>query len=136
MKCQSLRGFDCRYQTLRRMVSNCNATTIAPNTTLLNSGPGEYTIVFHRTPIVKVSSDGTVRIDNGGYMTASTKDRINQITNCGLYSKRGVWYVGKEKFTPWMEVNKPATEREAIVRQVECGSIPRSILDDYDAEHA
>ena len=43
---------------------------------------GEYRVVtLHGTPVVKVHSSGTVTLTSGGWRTATTKARINQVAN-------------------------------------------------------
>lgn len=50
-------------------------------------------LVLHRTAVVTYSEDGLVRLDTGGWLTVTTKDRINSGLPAGwvVRSTKGVW---------------------------------------------
>ena len=46
----------------------------------------------HNTDIVH-EKDVKYTLDTGGWLTKTTKDRLNRYTPFGIYSKKGIWYV-------------------------------------------
>ena len=68
------------------------------NTTVRgNIANGELSVVFHTTEIVNVSK-GIVTLKTGGWMTATTKTRMNQAANqyglgYSVWQKKGEWFV-------------------------------------------
>ena len=79
-----------------RIGTHC--TTIRHEIDLVNPDRGNIThVTFHSTDVVTFD-DLTVKLDNGGYWTATTKVRMNQVANeFGLgfqvYQHKGVWFV-------------------------------------------
>lgn len=47
---------------------------------------------YHQTPVV-VEKDGTYKLNNGGYQTKSTKERINRYCPFRVYQEDYEWYV-------------------------------------------
>lgn len=71
---------------------------IENNTRIVVRGDGRarrIAVMLHSTDVVTFHPDGSVTLDSGGWLTVTTKDRINRyIGDRGrVYSKRGVWYV-------------------------------------------
>jgi hypothetical protein len=55
-------------------------------------------VKLHDTVVVEFRKDGTVRLNTGGWLTVTTKDRINSHLPDGfghLYSNKGTWYYRK-----------------------------------------
>lgn len=69
---------------------------IANNTRLIRSRdfPGSYAVKLHATEVVVIHPDGTFTLQTGGWLTVTTKDRINRYAPGSVYSDRGVWYYG------------------------------------------
>lgn len=65
------------------------------NNTYLEERGDCFAVRLHETNVVTFRSDGAVRLDSGGWLTVTTKDRINRYTppNVQVWSDRGVWYV-------------------------------------------
>ena len=66
------------------------------NTTVKTEN-GTTTITFHATDIVKFSSEA-IQLDSGGWLTATTKTRMNQASNqfdlgYSVFQKGGAWFV-------------------------------------------
>lgn len=58
----------------------------------------ETKFMYHNTDVVRVSKDGKVTLNSGGYRTATTKLAINQVSNqygygFNVYQANGQWYV-------------------------------------------
>ena len=56
---------------------------------------GSVGITLHRTCVVRIYEDGTYKLSNGGWLTSTTKDRINQYSPCRVYQKNFEWFVSK-----------------------------------------
>ena len=52
-----------------------------------------YVIRYHNTNIVIIKSDGTYRLNNGGYFTMTTKQRIQTYAPVNIVSSLNTWYV-------------------------------------------
>ena len=55
-------------------------------------------VTYHETRVFEILPDGRVRLDSGGWRTATTKKRINQAARhfgrrFSVYAKNGDWYV-------------------------------------------
>ena len=75
---------------------------------------GSITIEYHRTEVVTFLANGGIILNSGGWLTTTTKARINAaLHNTGwrVWQDGGVWYVGsvpknaKYIFTDGMEVS-------------------------------
>lgn len=54
--------------------------------------------VYHRTAVVIVNADGSIRLDSGGWRTSTTKRAMNQASNQDelgfhVFAKGGEWFV-------------------------------------------
>lgn len=63
-----------------------------------NGGTLALAVKYHQTEVVKVDRQGVITLDSGGWMTATTKLRMNQAANqyglgFGVFQKAGKWYV-------------------------------------------
>ncbi len=66
-------------------------------TTVLPDGDGYFTCIYHQTKVVRWNTDEIV-LNSGGYQTATTKTRMNQVAqeynlNFSVFQKDCVWYV-------------------------------------------
>lgn len=50
-------------------------------------------VLLHSTDVLKFYPDGTVVYNSGGWLTVTTKDRMNKFGPLNVWSDRGVWYV-------------------------------------------
>jgi hypothetical protein len=55
-------------------------------------------VQYHNTDVVRVYPDGSIRLNTGGYQTATTKLRMNQASNqyrlgYQVYQKAHAWFV-------------------------------------------
>ena len=56
---------------------------------------GSVGITLHSTCVVRIHADGTYKLSNGGWLTSTTKDRINQYSPCRVFQKNFEWFVSK-----------------------------------------
>ena len=60
---------------------------------------------YHWTDVVTYNKGRRTRINNGGWFTPTTKNRINEYTNAGISQMNFEWYVsGGRKFKEGMLV--------------------------------
>lgn len=63
---------------------------------------GSVSIELHSTKVVVLYPNGLVKLQTGGWQTATTKDRINQYSPYRVQQKNHEWYVHKgEKVFPF-----------------------------------
>ena len=66
------------------------------NNTYVHAGYGDDNAVairLHDTNIVIVNNDGTMILNSGGWLSSTTKERINRYTNAGISQRNSVWYM-------------------------------------------
>ena len=76
-----------------------------PNTAIVNG-----VIYLHSNKIAKVLPNGLWKLYSAGYLTQTTKRRLNLMTPAVVVSYRGIWHVdcpdkGKVKFFEGIEVD-------------------------------
>lgn len=67
-------------------------------TSVERSNGGLVSIRYHSTEVVRVSADGEVTLNTGGWRTVTTKARMNQAANewglgFSVYQEAGKWFV-------------------------------------------
>ena len=70
-------------------------------TTVGRDVDGTIRVTYHSTNIVTVNPDGSVRLDSGGYRSATTKTRMNQASN-----QLGLGFTVFQKDFDWFVVYK------------------------------
>jgi hypothetical protein len=66
---------------------------LANNTYMsLNPYTGFIDIKLHGNCIIQIRPDNSFIVSHCGWQTKTTKDRINEYTNLGLYQRKHVWY--------------------------------------------
>lgn len=73
---------------------NAQRRKIANNTYLERRGD-DIAVRLHSTDVVTVSRDDTVTLDSGGWLTVTTKERMNRFGPVYVYSDKGIWYVSR-----------------------------------------
>lgn len=66
---------------------------VGHNTFETEHDDGRRTIRLYDTDIVTFHPDGMVELDSGGWMTVTTKERMNRFSPFSVFAKRGTWYV-------------------------------------------
>ena len=88
------------------------------NNTYLVRHDDYLALLYHSTEVVKFYPNGNVVLDNGGWYTSTTKERINWMLleyPIGLYQERGVWYLGSPannsayRFLPGITIKSDGT---------------------------
>jgi hypothetical protein len=78
--------------TIMAGIDSDSSRVIANNTVEYTVGKAR-TIRLHSTDVITFDALGGVTLDTGGWLTPTTKDRINQFqTAARLHSERGIWY--------------------------------------------
>lgn len=59
--------------------------------------------LYHNTEVVKFYPNGDIVLDNGGWYTSTTKERINwMLDGHRLSQSNGVWFINDKRFQPGM----------------------------------
>ena len=75
---------------------------IANNTYLERRANGNIALRLHNTDVLTFSPNGDVRFDSGGFLTVTTKQRMNEFQDVAkIWSTKGVWYLRLGKW--WTE---------------------------------
>lgn len=72
------------YRTRRKVGNNTYAE-------ILNDG--SVGIILHGTIVVRIHEDGSYTLNNGGWKTTTTKDRINKYCPYYMFQKNYEWFV-------------------------------------------
>lgn len=65
----------------------------ANNTTVTMNEQGGAVIRLHQTDIVVIGTKGRARLNSGGWLSSTTKERINRYTRAGIYQRQSIWYM-------------------------------------------
>lgn len=76
---------------------------IANNTYLIRHD-NYLALRYHSTEVVKFYPDNSIVLDNGGWFTSTTKERINMAIGNKLYQSKGVWYIGNLRYQNGMKI--------------------------------
>lgn len=90
---------------LRRGVKLANNTYLTyPEPAV--GGPDWFGVKLHATEVVKFYRNGDIVLDSGGWLTFTTKERMNRAVSSyyndaswRVWSDRGVWYVGTGNYS-------------------------------------
>lgn len=75
------------------MQPGTRAKIIARNTFQFTAPNGDRVTRLHQTDVVRVTPNGKIVLNSGGWRTVTTKDRMNTAHGVRLYSSKGSWYV-------------------------------------------
>jgi len=73
--------------------NNRKSRKIANNTRGYIEYDGSVSIELHSTKVVVLYPNGLVKLQTGGWMTPTTKDRMNQFGPVSVRQRKGDWYV-------------------------------------------
>lgn len=62
------------------------------NTRVCKRGDG-YALQLHSTDVATFNADGTVTLRDGGWRTATTRARLNEIAGVSVWQNKGIWYL-------------------------------------------
>lgn len=72
---------------------NKNRRKVGNNTYANRRENGDIAITLHDTDVVTYHSDGTYTLNSGGWLTVTTKDRLNSYSPFVVHSIKGRWQV-------------------------------------------
>lgn len=72
---------------------NKTSKPVDNNTRLEVRDGGNYAIKLHDTDVVTILPNGNAILNSGGWLTLTTKDRINKYTNARISQRAGIWYM-------------------------------------------
>jgi hypothetical protein len=73
--------------------------TIVHMVRVMDSPEDQVAVKYHGTNIIKIDKENVVTLDNGGWDTPTTKDRLNQFLRCRggyIFQEKGKWYYKNE----------------------------------------
>lgn len=83
------------YKDANALLGNRKTKKIDNNTYLERYDGGSVSRIslrLHKTNIIDYLSDGEVRVQTGGYVTVTTKDRLNKYSNAWITQRNFQWY--------------------------------------------
>jgi hypothetical protein len=102
-----------------KLTGRCAKRRKVANNTWLERHGDDIAIRLHQTDIVTLHPDGTATLDTGGWLTVTTKSRMNDALPGGLRlsSDRGRWflYVSGEDRVPYVDGITVDLERRTVV---------------------
>ena len=73
--------------------NNRTKRKIDNNTTGYIEYDGSVSVELHSTKVVVLYPNGLVKLQTGGWMTSTTKDRMNRYSPVRVTQRKGEWYV-------------------------------------------
>jgi hypothetical protein len=73
--------------------NNRNKLKVDNNTTAYIEYDGSVSVELHSTKVVVLYPNGLVKLQTGGWMTSTTKDRMNKYSPVRVTQRKGEWYV-------------------------------------------
>lgn len=94
-------------ETIAQRTKKKNVLRIAfgDNTWLCKYQDKSFKMVYHDTPIIGWFSDGSIRLNTGGFKTRTTKARMNSFLPRGfsVFARNDKWYLYQDWITITME---------------------------------
>lgn len=99
-ECVSFKAHGGRWPNHGRLVTKGNTYVERVNETTI-------TVRFHGTAIFRITSDGTITLNSGGYHTTTTKRRLNEIARLGQDGYESVFSVHQKDFNWFVNGDTP-----------------------------
>ncbi len=81
------------YETANEILKNRDSKKLKHETWLERISENEIAVVYHATSVVQYFKDGSVKLNNGGWATPTTKRRINLYQQCGkVFQEKFEWF--------------------------------------------
>ena len=80
------------YESAQRMLGTRPTKKLARNT-YLREDDGRMVVKFWDTDIIIIDSQDVYTLHTGGYLTVTTKDRLNSLTPARIHADKGLWYI-------------------------------------------
>lgn len=74
-----------------------NKKKLANNTYLIEED-GVFKVELHDNCIIVVYPDDSLKVSSCGWNTKTTKERLNEYTDLGIYQRKGQWYVASGSY--------------------------------------
>lgn len=81
------------FAECEKINSTRRSNKLAGHTYLVRIDDDTYAVRLYSTDIVRIHRDGTYELNSGGYMTDTTKRRINEFAPVHVYARGGEWYL-------------------------------------------
>lgn len=75
------------------------------NNTYIERYANSIVIFLYRTGIISFRPDGNAVLNTDGWLTATTRNRLNEFGFPEVHQKNKVWYFGNHEFRDGMTVN-------------------------------
>jgi hypothetical protein len=126
----------CSFEQADRYLGRKSDRPLPGRATRVQRRPdGSIAVRYQATDVVVHHPDGTATLNSDGYLTSTTKQRINDYSSARLSQTRGIWYVrgaradwsDQSLFYDGMRIGadgaplepRPAAETERIKREVD-----------------
>lgn len=76
-----------------RLTGRCQQRRKLSNNTYLCRRTDSIALQYHATDVLTWNSDGSVTLDSGGWLTLTTKQRLNEFGPARVHQDKGRWYV-------------------------------------------
>jgi len=70
-----------------------------------NAGGDAIALRLHNTDVVTFYPNGSLVLDSGGWLTPTTKERMNRVSTLRVWQERGQWYFTWMSNPPWYAEN-------------------------------
>lgn len=77
------------------------------NTYLIQLDNGDFGVRLHNTIVVTIHADNTFTLNNGGFYSVTSKDRINGYSPARLGQEKFVWYLFTGEGLGWSKEKVP-----------------------------
>lgn len=86
----SIRNFD----TATEYLGSKDDRPLPGRATRIQRRGDDIVIHYQATDVVTYKPDGTTILDSGGWRTPTTKQRMNDYANAGIFQHKGIWFMG------------------------------------------
>jgi len=93
------------YAAVAELLGSKQTKSLGNNTLLVRSNETTISVQLYNTIVVEIHACGNYTLHHGGWMTVTTKQRINALTPAHVHQMRGEWYVDNTPFADGIIVN-------------------------------
>lgn len=86
------------FQQCETRLGSKDRVKLKNNTVLVRLDADRFGVTLHSTVVVEVRRDGSYKLDSGGWLTVTTKARMNEFSPARVYQKKHAWFVGDEPY--------------------------------------
>ena len=100
---------DSSRKTIKQIMGDTNYSNLKKidhNTIRYTDFFGSEKIRLHNTDIITFQKDGKTILNSGGWMTPTTKDRLNKYSGYRIHQEKGLWYIGNIVFKDGIQLSK------------------------------